>query len=95
MNIDRVLKLTTNPEKGAGVAMTMGPDGRLRVAGSGSAKVVLTGDVVDGDGNRIGELNEIASEAAQTWERCLEGILEVGYFRPDPPVFARYVATNV
>jgi hypothetical protein len=39
--------------------------------GDGTAKAVVTGDVVDKDGNRIGDLYEIVNKAVEAWEALL------------------------
>jgi hypothetical protein len=39
--------------------------------GAASANVVLTADVLDKAGRRLGELMEIANQAVQAWERFL------------------------
>ena len=71
VGINRVFQLTTKPEVGAYMAMTLGHDGTPKVSGSGSAKAVITGDVVDRSNNRIGDLHEIAIEAVEAWEQLL------------------------
>jgi hypothetical protein len=50
IDIDRWLSMTTLPEAGSSVGFTIGPDGRGRIVGDGSATVVITGSVVDGCG---------------------------------------------
>ncbi len=72
VDLDRVLQLTTGSEPGSGVAVTFGRDGTPMIAGSGSAKVIITGDVIDKDGNRIGDLSEIAVTAVEAWEQLLQ-----------------------
>ena len=64
--VNRVLRITAQPEKG--VAITMGPRGTPQVTGGGSAKAIVTGDVVDSDGKRIYELMSLATEAIIAWE---------------------------
>jgi hypothetical protein len=51
--------------------VTAGADGRLRTTGEGEAKIVLSADVLDKDGNRIGDLVEIAEQAVADWEKLL------------------------
>ena len=71
VGVERVFRLITKPESGSYVTMTLGHDGAPKVSGSGSAKAVITGDVVDEDNNTIGYLHEIAVEAVEAWERLL------------------------
>lgn len=71
IEINRVMRLKTQAKKGSMVAMTLGPDGMPRFHGDGSAKAVVTGDVVDNVNGRIGDLYEIAIKAVEAWERLL------------------------
>ena len=71
IEINRVLRMTATPG-GSGVAMTLNRDGTPKVIGGGSAKAIITGDIIDKDDNKMGELNQIAHEAIAD----LEGILE-------------------
>jgi hypothetical protein len=71
VNVRRVLRLTTGNEKGSSVAMTLNPDGTPRILGSGSAKAVLTGEVLDDTGTTIGDLDDLASKAVEDWEDAL------------------------
>jgi len=64
--VKRSLRVTVPPKKG--VEITLGPRGTPQVTGEGSAKAILTGDVVDRNGNRIGELNGLVKEAITAWE---------------------------
>ncbi len=76
INIRRHMRLTA---KGGGgrVVMTLGPGGVPEISGDGTAVAVITGDVVGGDGNVIGDLFEIESRAIAAWELLLKdfGIL--------------------
>jgi hypothetical protein len=68
--VTRPLRMTAKP--GAGwFFVTAGADGRLRTTGEGEAKIVLSADVLDKDGNRIGDLVEIAEQAVADWEKLL------------------------
>jgi len=67
-NVTRVLRLRTRPEKGSRVVARLG---RIPViSGDGTAEGILTGDVLDESGNKVGDLHELASEAVAAWE-CL------------------------
>ena len=46
-------------------------DGTPKFFGDGNAKAVITGDVVNKDGNRIGDLYEIGTKAVRAWETLL------------------------
>jgi hypothetical protein len=69
--INRVMRLTTQAQKGSRIAMTLGPGGVPRFSGNGTAKAVVTGDVVDGKGNPIGDLYDISTTALKAWEDLL------------------------
>lgn len=69
--INRVMQLQTQAKKGSTIAMTLGPGGVPRFIGDGTGKAVVTGDVVDNDNNRIGDLYEIANKAVEAWEHLL------------------------
>lgn len=69
--INRVMRLAPRPVKGSVVALTIGPDGRPKVLGDGSASVVITGQVVDKDGKVLGDLFSMELKAVQAWETLL------------------------
>ena len=72
INIDRVMRLQTQAKKGpSAICMTIGADGAPKFIGNGTAKAVVTGDVVDNNGNRIGEFYDIANKAVEAWEALL------------------------
>lgn len=71
VGITRVMRLATRAEARSTSAMTLGSDGTPRFLGDGTAKAIVTGDVVDRDNNRIGDLYEIAAKAVEAWERLL------------------------
>ncbi len=71
IEINRVMRLQTQPKKDSMIAMTVGPDGVPRFLGDGTAKAVVTGDVVDNARSRIGDLYEMATKAVEAWERLL------------------------
>lgn len=68
--VTRPLQLTAKPGTGW-FAFTIGPDGKPKTIGEGEAKIVLSADVLDKDGNRIGDLVTIAEEAVADWEKLL------------------------
>jgi len=72
VNPRRILRMTTGEKKGSAVALTMAPDGTPRKLGSGSAKAIVTGEVVDDRDVNIGDLHDLASKAVDDWVRALE-----------------------
>lgn len=71
VEINRVMRLQTQAKKGSRVGMTLGPGGLPRFIGDGTAKAVVTGDVVDSDNNRVGDLYDIVNKAVEAWEDLL------------------------
>lgn len=69
--IRNLLQLTTKAEKGSSVGVTFTPQGVSRKLGSGTAKVITSCDILDRDGNTIGELHTTALEAVKVWESVL------------------------
>ena len=84
LNIQRLMRLSTGTTAGSGMSMTFGPDGAPVISGRGSAsaRAVVTGDVVDKDGNRLGDLVEIETDAIVDLEKIMEelgiGISDIG-----------------
>jgi len=72
-SITSIMKMTTKPERDSFVSLTFNHQGLPQIAGSGTAKVIITGDILDKDGNKIGDLHEIALEAVKIWENVLGG----------------------
>ena len=71
-NITTVMQMTTKREKGSSVGLTFNRQGVPRVAGPGTAKVIITGDILDRDGNKIGDLHKTILEAVEVWESVLD-----------------------
>ena len=71
VNVKGYLKLSPNSVKGSAVCVKFSSKG-LTKAGDGSAEVVVTGDVVDKNGNTIGVLDSIVNKAL----KCLEEVIE-------------------
>jgi len=67
----RIMQMTTKPEKGSFVALTFTPQGTPKVSGDGTTKVVVSGDILDKDGNNIGDFHSTALEAVEAWESVL------------------------
>ncbi len=79
VNINRVMQLKTQAKRGSTIGMTLGAGGVPRFFGDGTAKAIITGDVVDNDNNRIGDLHEIATKAVEAWEQLLAdfGLIDI------------------
>lgn len=71
VRISRIMRLQTQAKKESTVCMTLGSGGVPKFIGDGTAKAVVTGDVVDNDDNRIGDLYDIANKAVEAWENLL------------------------
>jgi hypothetical protein len=69
--ITSIMQMTTKPEKGSFVSLTLNRQGVPQIAGAGTAKVIITGDILDRAGNKIGVLHETALEAVKIWESVL------------------------
>ena len=57
------MRMTTKPEKDSFVGLTLDRQGVPKVIGDGNAKVIITGDILDRDGNKIGDLHETLLKA--------------------------------
>ena len=69
VNVNSVLQLRTGPRRGSSVGVVMGPTGLTQIGASdSSAQVVITGDVVDIDGDRVGDLHALVTAAVDTLE---------------------------
>jgi len=71
VNIDRVMQLKTQAKKGSIIRMTLDAGGTPKFSGDGTAKAIITGDVVDNKNNRIGDLYAIATKAVEACEQLL------------------------
>lgn len=68
--IQRRLRLSGDSGPGSGVQVQYTPSGP-QVRGSGSASVIITGDVIDANGAYIGDLHSLLLEAVGSWEAIL------------------------
>jgi len=66
-----IMQMTTKPEKDSFVALIFTPQGVPKVLRDDTAKVIVTGDILDRDGNRILDFHETALEAIEAWESVL------------------------
>ena len=71
VNINSVMQLKAQAKKGSTIGMTLGTGGVPKFYGDGTAKAIITGDVVDNKNNRIGDLHKIATKAVEVWEQLL------------------------
>ena len=71
VSVNRVMELKTQAKKNSNVGMTLGTDGKPNIYGDGSGKVIINGDVIDKEGNRIGNLYEIERKAVETLEQIM------------------------
>lgn len=73
LGFSRVMRLSTGGKVGSVVSMRFGPGGIPRIvsSGSGSAYAVITGEVIDKDGNKLGDLYEIELEAVAALEKLM------------------------
>lgn len=78
-NVRRVMRITTGNASESGAAVVLTPTGPVVSAtGSGAVNAIITGDVLDHSGKRIGDLHDILCEAVdETWK-----LLEELGFRP-------------
>ena len=66
-----VLQMTTEAQNRSSMRLTFDLKGKSQIEGSGTAKVIVTGSVLDGNGNVIGQLYETAIKAIECWEKLL------------------------
>jgi len=71
VDINRVMQLKPQSKKGSSVGMTLSAGGIPKFPGDGTAKAIITGEVVDNKNNRIGALHKIATKAVEAWEQLL------------------------
>ncbi len=69
--INSSLQLTTKPEKGSSIGLTFNANGTPKILGNGTARVVISGDILDKGGNIIGDFHKIALDAVAAWESVL------------------------
>jgi hypothetical protein len=74
VNVNRIMQLNTGTEPGSSVLVTFTPSCKQRVSGSGSATLVITGDILDIRGNVIGNLHIIQNDALNAWEGFLRSL---------------------
>jgi hypothetical protein len=62
-NVSRVLRVSTGKQSNSGVSVSVSLNHVTQTKGSNSAKVIITGEVVDSDGNTVGDLHSFLVEA--------------------------------
>lgn len=72
VEINRVLQLKAGGNAGNYITVKSGDKGMLEKSGPGIAKVILTGNIVDKDGNHLGALEDVALEAIEVWNHVLK-----------------------
>ena len=72
VDINRVMQLKTQAKKGSYIGMTLDAQGIPKIFGNGTAKAIITANVVDNDNNLIGDFYEIANRAVEAWEQLLD-----------------------
>jgi hypothetical protein len=69
--INTIMQMTTKPQKDSSIGYTLNRQGIQKVIGDGNAKVIITGDMLDRDGNKIGDLYKTLLKAINDWEKVL------------------------
>lgn len=67
----RVMRLTTGPKCNSTVGLTIGNNGQPIAWGDGRAEVVVTAEVVDRQGNGLGEAHELIEKSVRVCEAAL------------------------
>ena len=70
---ERVMSMSTKGGKESFISLTFNRQGVPQVSksGTGEAKVIITGDILDRDGNKIGDLHETLLKAIKDWGKVL------------------------
>ena len=69
--INRIMQMTTKAERESSVGLAFTLQGVPRILGKGTAKVIISGDILDRGNNKIGDLHKTALEAVKVWESIL------------------------
>ena len=64
-DLRREMRLSTQPQEGSTVVMTLDSRGEPKISGDGTGRAVITAEVVDRHGARLGDLFEIEQQAAR------------------------------
>lgn len=72
--VRREMKLKTQAKKGSWVAMTLGPRGEPVIRGDGMALGILTADIVDRNGNKIGDVYDHLGRAVEDCEHLMSDL---------------------
>lgn len=71
VDISSVMRLSTLPKKGSWITMRMGKRGTPVTSGDGTARAVVTAEVVDRYGSKVGDVDELLSAAVHEIEKIL------------------------
>lgn len=66
--VNRVLSISSGSEPNSGAFVAFAPMPTAQVVGSGSARVVITGTIVDDTGAFIAQLDSILEDGTKAWE---------------------------
>jgi hypothetical protein len=69
--VNRVMQLSTGTQPNSSATVLFTPMPEARLVGSGSAKVVVTGTIVDRSGAVLGDLRRFLETAVGAWEGLL------------------------
>jgi hypothetical protein len=69
--VNRVMMLSTGSQPNSSAVLTLTPKPVARFMGTGSAKVVVTGTIVDKTGLLIGDLHSFLEKGTEVWEGLL------------------------
>jgi len=72
VEIRRIMQLKLKPQGRSTIGMTLAANGEPRFFGNGTAKAVITGEVVDKDGHRVGDLHKMTIKAIKAWEQLID-----------------------
>lgn len=73
-NIRRVMRMSSGAQPDGFAAVTLGPGGP-QFSGTGSATVIITGEIVDPNGKPISDLDEVIPDAIAAWEQFLDRVV--------------------
>ncbi len=68
---NRIMQMEAKPEKGSFTGYILNRQGNQKIIGDGNVKVIITGDILDREGNKIGDLHETLLKAINDWEKVL------------------------
>jgi hypothetical protein len=63
--------MISKPEKESSISLTLNRNGVPKIVGLDMAKVIITGNILDRNGNKIGDLYKTLLEACEVWQKVL------------------------